>query len=58
METARQIVAFGMLAILLCGGISTIVTKDGGYLAGAIVMAVFISLFLIFTVDCSEEDNG
>lgn len=58
METARQIVAFGMLAILASGGVSTMVTEDGGYLAGSIVLAVFIVLFLVFTMDSSEEDNG
>jgi len=55
METARQVAALGSLALLGAGGLSSLVTGNGGYLAAGICLVVFVVFFLIFTMDCDER---
>lgn len=56
MEIARQVVAFTMLLVLLLGGVAMLWTSEGKFLAGAIVAAVFMLLFLILTME--DEEHG
>ncbi len=53
METLRQVTAIGMLFVVLAGAITTLLTSQSGYLAGAIVVGVFMLFFLVVTM---EED--
>lgn len=55
MRTARQVVAFSMLGILVVGAILSLAFDSGAYLATAVVATVLILLGLIFTMDSEIE---